>query len=221
DALAISTNTGGSTTATVTIAVNDVAPSALTYSTNPATYTKATAITADSPSSTGGAVISYAVSPALPAGLSLNTSTGVITGTPTALKATAGYTGTATNTSGSTTATVPITVTDVAPSAPPFRSNPATYTKATAITADSPSSSGGAVISYGVSPALPAGLSLNTSTGVITGTPTTLAPTAGYTVTATNTGGSTTATVTITVNDVVPSALTYSTNPATYTNGTA
>src|SRR5205807_8813883 len=104
DALAISTNTGGSTTATVTIAVNDVAPSALTYSTNPATYTKATAITANLPTSSGGAVISYGVSPALPAGLSLNTSTGVITGTPTVLAATAGYTVTATNTGGSTTA---------------------------------------------------------------------------------------------------------------------
>src|SRR5207302_704429 len=153
----------------VTIAVNDVAPSALTYSTNPATYTKGTAITANSPTSSGGAVISYGVSPALPAGLSLSTSTGVITGTPTALAPTAGYTVTATNTGGCTSDLVTIAVNDVAPSALTYSTNPATYTKGTAITANSPTSSGGAVISYGVSPALPAGLSLNTTTGVISG----------------------------------------------------
>src|SRR5207237_1101898 len=108
-------------------------------------------------------------------------------GTPTTLAPTAGYTVTATNTGGSTTATVTITVNDVAPAALTYSTNPATYTKGTAITANSPTSSGGAVISYGVSPALPAGLSLNTSPSSIMGTPTTLAPTAGYTVTATNT----------------------------------
>ena len=187
------TNTGGSTTATVSIAVNDVVPSALTYSTNPATYTKGTAITANSPTSSGGAVISYGVSPALPAGLSLSTSTGVITGTPTALAPTAGYTVTATNTGGSTTATVTIAVVDVTPATLTYSANPVTYTKGTAIANNTPSSSGGAVVSYAVSPALPAGVSLNTTTGVLSGTPTALAAAAGYTVTATNTGGSTTA----------------------------
>src|SRR5207253_2579629 len=170
--------------------------------------------TANSPTSAGGAVVSYAVSPALPAGLSLSTSTGVITGTPTALAATAGYLVTATNTGGSTTATVTITVNDVAPAALTYSTKPATYTTPSATTANSPTSGGGAVISYGVSPALPAGLSLNTTTGVITGTPTTLAPTAGYTVTATNTGGSTTATVTITVNEVGTAAVTERTKSA-------
>ncbi len=43
-----------------------------------------------------------------------------------------------------------------------------------------------------MSPALPAGLSINTTTGAITGTPTTLVDTATYTVTATNSAGNTT-----------------------------
>jgi hypothetical protein len=104
------TNSGGATTASVDIAVNDVAPSSLGYSGNPATYTKDTAITNNTPTSSGGAVVSYAVSPALPAGLTLNTSTGVISGTPTAVTAAATYTVTATNSGGSTTASVSIEV---------------------------------------------------------------------------------------------------------------
>jgi len=56
----------------VSIRVNDVAPSGLTYSTSPAVYTKGSAITANTPTlGGGGPVVSYAVAPALPAGLSL------------------------------------------------------------------------------------------------------------------------------------------------------
>ena len=214
-------NSGGSTTVGLTITVNDVAPSALTYSVNPAVYTKGTAIAANTPSSSGGAVVSYSVSPALPAGLGLNTTTGVITGTPTAVTATAAYTVTATNTGGSTSVGVSIRVNDVAPSALTYSSNPAVYTKGTAIATNTPSNGGGAVTSYSVAPALPAGLALNTTTGNITGTPTAVTATASYTVTASNSGGSTTVGLTLTVNDVAPSALTYSANPAVYTKGTA
>ena len=164
---------------------------------------------------------SYSVSPALPAGLSLNTSTGVIGGLPTAVTAAANYTVTASNSGGSTTVSVRITVNDVPPGTFVYATNPAVYTKGTAITPNAPSNGGGTVTSYSVAPALPAGLSLNTTTGVISGTPTVVTPAASYTVTAGNTGGSTTASVTITVNDVAPSALTYSVNPAVYTKGTA
>ncbi len=69
----------------------------------------------------------------------------------------------------------------------------------TAISNNTPSSSGGAVVSYSISPALPAGLSFNTSTGVISGTPTAVSLATDYTVAATNSGGSTNATVNITV----------------------
>jgi hypothetical protein len=86
------------------------APSALSYSSNPATYTKDTAIDINTPTSSGGAVVSYSVSPALPAGLTLNTSTGIISGTPTTLTAPSNYTITATNSGGSTEAWVSITV---------------------------------------------------------------------------------------------------------------
>ena len=87
-----------------------VAPSALSYSNTAPTYTVGVAITANSPSSSGGAVTSYAVNPALPAGLTLNTVTGVISGTPTTASAATSYTVTASNTAGSTTAILSITV---------------------------------------------------------------------------------------------------------------
>ena len=55
------------------------------------------------------------------------------------------------------------------------------------MTATTPTSSGGAVVSWSVSPSLPAGLTFSTSTGEISGTPTSVTSSASYTVTATNT----------------------------------
>lgn len=175
------------------------APSALSYSSSPVTYTKGTAITANTPTSSGGAVTSYVVSPALPAGLTLNPSTGVISGTPTVATPTASYTVTATNSGGSTNAFLSITVNDAAPTALAYLINPAIYIQGTAITANNPTSSGGVVLSYAILPALPAGLTLNPVTGVISGTPLEVTPTASYSVTATYTGGSTSTLLSITV----------------------
>ena len=208
-------NTGGSDTATVTIVVNDVAPSSVSYSPNSFTLTKGTAMTAVTPSSSGGPVTSWSVSPSLPAGLSLDTSTGEISGTPSAITSSASYTITASNTGGSDTATVTIVVNDVAPSSITYSPNSFTLTKGTAMTSVTPSTSGGPVTSWSVSPSLPAGLSLDTSTGEISGTPTAITSSASYTITASNTGGSDTATVTIVVNDVAPSSISYSPNSFT------
>ena len=61
-------------------------------------------------------------------------------------------------------------------------------------------SSGGAVESYSIAPAIGNGLSFSTATGTISGTPTTVASLATYTITATNTRGSDSATIAITVN---------------------
>jgi hypothetical protein len=72
---------------------------------------------------------------------------------------------------------------------------------ATAITSVNPTVTG-TPTSYSISPALPAGLSLNTTTGVISGTPSVAAASSTYTVTATNAGGSTTATLTVAVNKI-------------------
>ena len=218
----ISCSGGGGTSTSNNV---PTAPSGLTYSTNPAVYTVGVAITPNTPNSSGGNVSSYSVSPALPAGLSLNTSTGVILGTPTAAASSAIYTVTASNSAGSATAALSITLNSAvtAPSGLTYSTNPAVYTAGAAITPNTPNSSGGDVSSYSVSPALPAGLSLNTSTGVISGTPTAAASSADYSVTASNSAGSANVALTITVNTYVtaPSGLTYSTNPVAYTAGAA
>ncbi|RYY84932.1 MAG: hypothetical protein EOO15_18235, partial [Chitinophagaceae bacterium] len=58
-----------------------------------------------------GNVTSYSISPGLPAGITLNTNTGVISGTPTAASGATTYTVTATNASGSTNTTLSIQAT--------------------------------------------------------------------------------------------------------------
>lgn len=102
-------SSGASDTAILLIDVSApslVAPSALTYSSNSANYIMGMAIASNTPASSGGAVIAYSITPSLPAGLTLDFTTGVISGTPTALTPAANYTVTATNSGGSTTAVI-------------------------------------------------------------------------------------------------------------------
>ena len=91
-------------------------------------------------------------------------------------------------------------------SAPAFTLSKSTETAqvGTAISGYAITSTGGAVASYSISPdisATPAnGVSFNTSTGLISGTPTAAAPAVTYTITGTNASGSATATYALTVN---------------------
>jgi hypothetical protein len=133
----------------------------------------------------------------------LNTSTGVISGTPTALSALANYTVTATNASGSTTATISLVVNSAAPSIS-YSSTLFTLTTGVPAQGVTPSNSGGPVVAWSISPAtLPVGLTFSSTTGSIGGTPTVATAPAPYAVTAENSGGKSTASLTLGVQAVL------------------
>jgi hypothetical protein len=169
-----------------------------------------------------GGVTSCSPSPALPTGLSINATTCTISGTPSAAKVATAYTITASNAYGNTNVIVTITAQLYAPSniSFPFPGGVINYTTGVAVNVTA--SISGIVTSCSVSPSLPAGLSLNTTTCAITGTPTGTSPAKNYTITASNASGSTNTTVTIGVNPPAPSNLVYpASNALSFAVGTA
>ena len=164
--------------------------------------------TITAPTNSGGSIASWSVSPTLPSGLSLNTSTGAITGSPTSAQSATSYTITATNSSGSDTAILTLTISDNR--APDISYSPSTQTVNVGSAASiSASNSGGVATSWSISGSLPAGLSFSTSTGVISGTPTEVTSATVLTVTATNGNGSSSATLTLDVADGAVSGTRY------------
>ncbi|MFZ9048903.1 MAG: putative Ig domain-containing protein, partial [Poseidonia sp.] len=215
-------NSAGSYSTSISLTSQPVAPHDLAYSPENMTLTKGTAMTTNTPSVSGGTTTSWAISPAVPSGLSFSTSTGAISGTPSVLQTTAAtYTIWANNSGGSASANINITINDAPPNSLSYSPENMTLTKGTAMSPNLPSVSGGAITSWEVSPSLPSGLAWGTSDGKISGTPTVLQTTAvTYTVWANNSGGSTSAQVNITINDAVPNSLGYTPENMTLEKGT-
>lgn len=153
--------------------------------------------TVSAPANTGGAIVTWSIAPSLPSGLTLNTSTGAITGSASALLSATAFTVTATNSSSvSDTAILTLTIID---SSPPVISytTPITITVGAAGSA-TPTNTGGASSNWAItSGTLPTGLSLNATTGVISGTPTVVGPAVSVTIRATNPNGNSSATISI------------------------
>ncbi|MFN0290761.1 putative Ig domain-containing protein [Pedobacter helvus] len=197
----------GNSSTTVNIAVVNVATTGLQY-TFPTVLNKGVPMAAVTPTVTGGKPDSFSISPALPAGLSMNTTTGVISGTPSVNENSATYTITANNTAGNKTATITFSVKELPPSSLQYAFASTTLNRDIAVSV-TPTVIAGAGVSYSVSPALPTGLTLNTSTGAISGTPTVITAAKTYTITATNNGGSTQLNLNLSVKLDPPSNLVY------------
>jgi len=133
--------------------------------------------------------VSYSVSPALPSSLSINSSTGVISGTPASAQSSVNYTVTATgSTSGSATATVSISVNAVVPGAPTIGTATAGNAQAS-VTFTAPANNGGALITGYTVTSNPGGLTGTGASSPITVTGLTNGTAYTFTVTATNSAG--------------------------------
>jgi outer membrane protein OmpA-like peptidoglycan-associated protein len=154
----------------------------------------------DGVSASGWPTPTYAVSSgSLPAGLSLDSTTGAVTGTPTVTGAYS-FTITASNTQGSVSQAFSGSVAPPPTVAPSWSDTTLSDFVAGVSYSDSVSASGVPSPTYAVtSGSLPAGVSLDASTGDITGTPTT-AGSYSFELTASNSAGSVTHTVSGTVN---------------------
>jgi hypothetical protein len=148
-------------------------------------------------SSSGDGAITYAVQSAGATGCTINSSTRVLTFTAAGscvIRATAATT--SNYLTGYIDATFTVTL-----AAPAFSLSSTTESKAqnTAIAGYTITSTGGAIASYAISPSAPTGLTFSTSTGLLSGTPTTVQSATAYTITATNTTSTATQTFTLTV----------------------
>ena len=224
-------------TATLTFRVTVVASTGPTFGGATVTdqaYFAATTITPVTlPAATGGTgAITYTLTPAIP-GLTLNPTSRVLTGTPTTVAGATMHTYTATD-GDMNTATLMFSITiDAADTTPAFTAGATvsaqTFTMNTAITPLTlPVATGGnGAIVYTLTPAIP-GLTLDSATGVLSGTPTTVAGATMHTYTAGDTDGSAAGTdevslmFSITVVQAPPTRIDLSVSPTTVTeSGTA
>ncbi|CAE6866835.1 hypothetical protein R75461_08330 [Paraburkholderia nemoris] len=206
-------------------------PAGLHYERNEVVYQLGTPIEPNAPYSSGSPITSYAITPALPAGLEINTATGVISGTPQALSEPTLYAVTGSSTAGVVTAGLVISVTAQAvppenPGVPPenlgYVAQHVVYTVGLPIPPNEPTVQGGDVTDYAVQPALPAGLAIDLVTGIIRGTPTLVSAQASYTVTASNGAGVASTVLQISVAappPVAPLSLSYRQSVALYAAG--
>ncbi len=195
-------NTGGSFNASINITVNDQMPT-LSYSPANLTLYNNTA-SSDLPLNatlTGpGEITSWTIAPDLPNGLTFEPSNGTIWGIPTQRLTTTQFTVWANNSGGSTTASLNITVLHEAPMFT-YSSYNLTLVNNTAMATLSPTITGGEITSWAIEEAIPTGLTLDSISGAISGTPTGVQNRTMYQIWANNSGGSHSVYLNITIYD--------------------
>ena len=148
-----------------------------------------------------GTVGNYTVSPPLPPGLSLDGQSGVISGTPTQASTSATFVVSGSGAGGR--ASFPLVLSVTQPPSGLSYVSPVNATVGAALAPLSPSIAG-TVEHYAVTPALPPGVVLDSTSGLITGTPSGARALAPYTITASSLAGSTRFVLLVTV--AAPSA---------------
>ncbi|MCB1144349.1 MAG: Ig-like domain-containing protein [Leptospiraceae bacterium] len=203
-----------------TIATNTCsAISNIGYDYSSSNYTKNLMINPNLLRVTGGSPITnISINRSLPSGLNFNSQNGTISGTPLTTSINTSYIITATNCAGTKSTTISITVSD--PNLPPSSLSYSYMNwifKTAQNVTNSPSVSGTTPMSFSAS-GLPNGLSIHSTTGVISG----FVNTSGYyssKITATNSAGSTTTQLSLTVRLCGPYSTEYNYN-CSILNGT-
>jgi len=178
-------------TSSKNVTINIAAPLTVSITTTSTVLSTGTAVSFSFETATGGYINRvWSILPALPAGLSISTSTGVITGTPTAYSATATYQITVhdlltpnpqtTTTQVSLYIIPPVVTTTVITRKVLEQNQSYSFTPVTAI-------GGVGGVTFSVSPSLPVGLSLNSTTGEVSGSVTQFLLASTYSITASST----------------------------------
>jgi len=162
---------GGTSAAILDLTVN-TPPTPFITSVDAVTHEMATAFSYQITASSPTAILSYGAT-SLPTGLSVNTGTGLITGTPTSVSNDAVITVTATVSATNAAGTGNQNLIFTLQQRPVITSSltPLAFTAGSAITPYTITASKSPTL-FGASP-IPSGLSINTSTGIISGTPAT------------------------------------------------
>jgi GH18 family chitinase len=189
------TNAGGSATKALTITVAGATTVTVPVISSAATASGKVGTAFSYRIVASGSPTSYSAT-GLPAGLTVNATSGVISGTPT-VAATSTITLKATNAGGSATKTLTITVAAATTVTAPVISSAATASGTVGTAFSYQIVASGSPTSYSAT-GLPAGLTVNVTSGVISGTPT-VAATSAVVLKATNAAGAGTKTLTITV----------------------
>ena len=205
-----------SATATITIAVSGTAT--LSPGTQTVTGRVGAAITATTAfTSTGLGTRYFSIAPALPAGLVFSSSTGVLSGSATAAKEATTYVVTAADGTNYAVATMRLTISAVPVMTPASQAVSGVVGTAIATTSVFAAPTVTGTKTFTVSPALPAGLTLNAATGTVSGTPTAVSTQTTYIVTATD--GTNFATSPLTIVVAATAAATTTTTVPTSTQG--
>uniref|UniRef100_A0A7S4UC93 Uncharacterized protein n=1 Tax=Alexandrium monilatum TaxID=311494 RepID=A0A7S4UC93_9DINO len=200
-------NEAGETSVELVFSVKDTPPASLAYPNVRAEILAGEKVRWE-PAIEGGLPTSWSVEPALPSGLVLDGTTGVIQGAVPGGVEVMVYKVAAANSGGQAEASVEFGVRAAAPRSPvyPCPEEGAVYALGGSLELVPEVTPG---CTFSISPQLPAGLRIDEDTGVISGTPSEPTARTAYEVRARNAGGEARATISFEVRQMPPSSLAY------------